>query len=267
MSSPMESPDDEASEFDDVESHESYDQIMTPSRVAPKLEQDYSSMSLLEPGPPRPSHGLMRQIRVGEPPTQYYVPPRMSDYDKARTDRKLSRLQTSWSRSSLVRKQLLTHSEQASPVGSPIEPVSPLGSDSVASDASTISSLSPETPVANHQGEILDLKIQDQRSVQQLAAHIEGMRSQLETHIRLLQDAKQQTIKIQSERAVARMAPMAMTDRRIQQSHSFWSFTPVDIKAIERQRRIEAGRKRGWMRARFDPTRYRRLAEKALAEL
>lgn len=266
-----------ASDFDDLESHESYSQIMTPTRV-PKLERDYSSMSLLQPHSQQMSQGLMRPIRMGEPPKQYHVPPRMPYAGGSYTQSRLPRLQTGAGTGSPVRKQMRTQSEQASPGGSPVPPVSPLGSESVASDASTISSMSPDTPVAGT--EIVDPNPQEtaQRSSEHLKEHLEGMRIQLESHIKLLREAKQQTINIQGERAAARLAPTtegrltalmdaAATDRRIQQSHSFWSFTPQDVKAMENQKRVEAGRERQWTRRRFDPTRYKQLAERALAEL
>lgn len=245
---PWNSPGEATSDFDDLESHDSFDEITTPNRVGSKLERDYSSMSLLQARPPQLSHGLMRPIRTGEPPKKYRVPPPMSYSGNPVGRMALPRLQTSPLKSSAVRKQLLTPSEQASPEGSPIAPVSPLGSEWVASDASTISSLSPDTPVAERRVEFLNPATSREKSAERLEAHLESMRAQLESHVRLLQEAKQQTIMIQSGRAAARMAPSTRTDRRIQQSHSFWSFTPVDDKTVERQRRIEAGRSRGWMR-------------------
>ena len=53
----------------------------------------------------------------------------------------------------------------------------------------------------------------------------------------------------------------------MQSTASYWSFTPEDQKVIEKQKRMQAGRERGWMRARFDRTRYVALADAALAEL
>lgn len=247
-SRPWNSPDDEASDFDDLESHGSFDEIMTPSRIPTKLERDYSSMSLLQAPPPYMSHGVMRPIRVGEPPRQYHVPPSTSYSRGSFARTRLPRLQTTPSKSLAVRKQLLTASEQASPEGSPIAPVSPLGSEWVASDASTISSLSPDTPIAERPIEFLIPENSEGARADRVEAHLEALCTQLESHIRLLQEAKHESIKIQSERAAVRLSPSTGASRRIQQSRSFCSFTPADDKAIERQRRIEAGRSRGWMR-------------------
>lgn len=276
-SASIHSPGTAASDFDELESHDSYNQIMTPTKVLPKLERDYSSMSLLQPPPLQMSQGLMRQIRVGEPPKRYHVPPRMPFTGGLYSQTKWPGLQNSSARDSPVRSQLPTESREASPARSPIPAVSPLGSESVASDASTISSLYPDTPTASHFG-ISDPQRTAHSSSEYLSEHLEGMRVQLETHIKLLQEAKGQAIRIQSERAAARLRPTkqgrltalfdaAATDKKVQQSPSFWSFTPSDVKAIETQRRVEAGRERGWVRVRFDPTRYRQLAETALAEL
>ena len=125
--------------------------------------------------------------------------------------------------------------------------------------------------------------------------HLEAMRDQLETHLALAQNAIQQTLKLQAVRTAARSAispanetpPSTITTtspssspaanyqtvndmiggKRMAASRSFWSFTPSDVKAKERQKRIEEGRARNWQRKRFDPERYIKLAEQALAEL
>jgi hypothetical protein len=184
----------------------------------------------------------------------------------------LPRIDTSPTVSEAVRKQLRTTSEQASPVD--FSPVSPLGSegDTVASDASTISPISPETPIA-------DLQWGSSQDIQQLRLiddHLQGMRNQLQSHIKLLREAKQRTLDLQTERLSARLNPAkasslnavaASKGGSLQQSRSYWSFTPEDQKVLEKQKRVQAGRDRGWMRARFDPTRYTVLADAALAEL
>lgn len=60
--------------------------------------------------------------------------------------------------------------------------------------------------------------------------------------------------------------PMS-TGKKMQATKSFWLFTPDTTKSSDKQKRIEAGRQRGWKRERFQPGRYNLLAERALAEL
>ncbi|KAK3719027.1 hypothetical protein LTR37_004590 [Vermiconidia calcicola] len=277
-SPPIASPSTSASDFDDLESHESFDQIMTPNRF-PKLQRDFSSMHLLQP-PQRPiSHSLMRPVRMGSPAKPYHFPPRPlegSSLDQQRSN--LPKLDTA-PNGSPVRKQLRTASEQASPVE---DLVSPLGSegDSVESDASTISPISPATPIPEAQfmqtSSETDLETAYFYGVEY---HLQAMRTQLNSHIKLLQDAKQKTLDIQTERSAARAAPgmggrvislngaSGATSKQLPQSRSYWSFQPQDLKAAEKFKRIEDGRNRGWSRRRFEPLRYRELAEAALAEL
>ena len=275
------SPGTEASDLDDLESHESFDQIMTPTRM-PKLERDYSSISLLQSQQQQLPQGPMQPLRTDSPLEQYRVPPKLSYTGNAHQSSKLPRLNTGSLSSSPVRKQLRTPSEQVSPIDSPVSPVSPLGSEwderDVTSDVSTISPVSPETPFAGDETLSPNAESSNQH-VHATAEHLKGMRSQLETHIKLLREAKQRTQDVQAERAAARKAPnrggqltafldaSGTRNRRIQQSQSYWSFTPEDIKLIEKQKRIQDGRRRGWMRARFDPTRYSNLADRAMAEL
>lgn len=268
-SPPMHSPG--PSETDDLESHDSFGQIMTPTRL-PKLERDYSSMSLLQP-PQHPVHqGLMKPILLGSPAKPYFTTPSRANTLPARPTRHsmLPRIDTSPSASSPVRKQLRTVSEQASPID--FSPVSPLGSegDTVASDAATISPVSPETPYADIQW---GLSTHDQH-VNSVHHHLQGMRAQLQSHVKLLKEAKQRTLVLQTEQLASRFSSakggrMASGSKggKMQSTASYWSFTPEDQKVIEKQRRIEAGRERLWMRARFDRTRYVTLADAALAEL
>ena len=268
-SPPMTSP--RSSEIDDLESHDSFGQIMTPTRL-PKLERDYSSMSLLQPPRHPVLHGLMKPIRLGSPAKPYFAAPSRSNTLPARPTRHsmLPRIDTS-----PVRKQLRTVSEQASPID--FSPVSPLGSegDTVASDASTISPVSPETPYADMQwgGSKYDLQINS------INDHLQGMRVQLQSHIKLLKEAKQRTLDLQTERLASRLNAAKRSKfgnvieaagskgSNMQSTASYWSFTPEDQKVHEKQRMIQAGKERGWMRARFDPTRYTALADAALAEL
>lgn len=278
-SPPLISPRTVTSDLDDLESHDSFNQIMTPNRV-PKLERDYSSMSLIHTQQQQMSQGLMRPIRIGSPPTKYHVPPKLPYSGAGHQQSKLPRLDTACWSGSPVRKQLRSPSEQVSPIDSP---VSPLGSDwdahDGASDDATISPVSPNTPLVDENIGQSDEADPMQRSVSVVEAHFSGVHSQLESHIKLAHEEKERILRIQAERAAARKDPTlgggltafldatSAKDKRIQQTHSYWSFTPEDVKVLEKQRRIVAGRKRGWMRARFDPTRYQELADKAVAEL
>ena len=275
-SPPMSPPGRATSDMDDLESHESFNEIMTPNRL-PKLERDYSSMSLLQAPLPQTSQGLMHPIRRGSTVKPYHVPPRLpySGYMEQHRSR-LPRLNTgSWD-SSPFRKQLRSPSEEASPV---ISPVSPLGSEAAASDNSTISPISPDTPAAGEEIATPNPSSQ-QLPLDSLDEHLKGMQIQLESHVGLLQDAKQRTLDLQNERAATTRPPpkkggklgaiidaAGAKNQRPPPSRSYWSFTPENIKVVEKQKRIEAARGRGWARKRFDPTRYTELAEKALADL
>jgi len=103
------------------------------------------------------------------------------------------------------------------------------------------------------------------------------MRSQLQTHLALLQRAKLNTTVAQAERAsrlaysrssrVGGTPNSTGTGKHLPQSKSFWSFTPVDVKKAEKQRKIEERRAKGWERKRYRSEKYVALAESALAEL
>jgi hypothetical protein len=100
-----------------------------------------------------------------------------------------------------------------------------------------------------------------------LSEHLDGMRKQINTHINLLRRAKLATTVAQAERASRAQAPALAPQKRIPKSKSFWSFTPTDVKIAEKERKIEEGRARGWVRKRYDPWKYEALVENALAEL
>lgn len=185
----------------------------------------------------------------------------------------------------------------------PIAPVSPLGSEGAASDTSTISPVSPETPA---HGSGIDAPSQtsivrsadDAANRHQIAVneHLTAMRAQLSSHLAMLEKAKQATLSAQAanraERACATApttgTPLAPVPASIDGSvsrpssssskhdsvvsgdgkrgRSYWPGVAESVKA-EKQKRLEAGRKRGWARERFRAERYRELAERALAEL
>ncbi|KAF2719973.1 hypothetical protein K431DRAFT_313761 [Polychaeton citri CBS 116435] len=125
--------------------------------------------------------------------------------------------------------------------------------------------------------------------------NISAIRSQLQRHVELAKQARLVTLTIQASRPASRMASVrydqyGTSDRSegsnlrtvssplqrsrygmevspIPQVRSFWSFTPGNQKEAEKSRRIEAGRKRSWVKPRFNNERYVSLADAALAEL
>lgn len=100
-----------------------------------------------------------------------------------------------------------------------------------------------------------------------LSEQLDGMRKQINTHINLLRRAKLATTVAQAERASCTQAPTKAPQKRIPKSKIFWSFTPTDVKMAEKERKIEEGRARGWVRKRYGPGKYEALVENALAEL
>lgn len=100
-----------------------------------------------------------------------------------------------------------------------------------------------------------------------LSEHLDGMHTQIKTHISLLQRAKLATTVAQTESASRSIPSRTSPQKRVPKSKSFWSFTPVDIKLAEKQKKIEEGRARGWGRKRYRPEKYDVLVENALAEL
>ena len=266
-----------SSDFDDLESHDSFDnEVVTPNRM-PRLPSTFSSMSLLEP--PKQAHGLMRPVRPGSIAKPYQVPLKLSPSGDQRRSR-LPRLATSTSlgspvrQSSPVRKQLRTSDEEWSPIGSPISPVSPLGSSYADSDDVTISPISPSTPVTAQPDSTFDFT-PAKSMVDALDEHIRAFSEHIAAQLELLQEVKQRTLQSQAERMTknnSRAAPAAKQSTlsargEMAQSRSYWLFTSDDMKIAEKQKRIQEGRDRLWARKRFDPSRYRQLAEKALAEL
>lgn len=274
-----------ASEFDDLESHESFNEIMTPSRMPGRLERDYSSMSLIAPTRKQMQQGLMRPVRMGSPPKPYYLSDESTQHFKrfvVQQRTQLPRLDTSPTTTAPARKQLLTASEQASPIDGIDSPVSPLGSEgeSVLSELSTISPISPETPMNWRPHPITHRDIQLQKTRRALTIHIHALRTQLQSHQALLQTAKLQTRAAQLDHALARTAARgpgnalpsrlsgASTERpQSQQSQKAWPTSAEDVRGPHKQSRILAGRARDWRRDRFDPIRYARLADAALSEL
>lgn len=330
------------SDLTDLESHASFDQIMTPHRV---LERDLSRMSLLDEvrspprptglprttstsvsllegfhSPPRPtgiprttstSNSLMRPIRPISPPKAYRVPPKLPDAGQASPSCRMSRLPRLSMRSPRSEAPSGTLTPRCEGRISPSCPVSPLkpGIDEAAAESdSTVSPASPRTPVRHAMGAksplhgfspspeghgILDRRMRD------VIRHLEAMRLQLDSHLKMLQRAKNDTVAKQRQRENQRRniggaspttPPLSYTgscngrfqlhssingpqvagsggNGRIQQMRSFWSFEPAAVTADEKRRRIEAGRQRGWVRERFRADRYQELAEKAMAEL
>jgi hypothetical protein len=100
-----------------------------------------------------------------------------------------------------------------------------------------------------------------------LSEHLEGMHTQIKTHFGLLHRAKLATTVAQADRACRSRISGYTPQKRMPQSKSFWSFTPVNVKLAERQKKIEEGRASGWQRKRYKPERHDALVDNALAEL
>ncbi|KAI7225699.1 hypothetical protein KC330_g9065 [Hortaea werneckii] len=169
------------SDLTDLESHSSFDHIMTPHRL---LERDLSRMSLIDEmrspprptglprttstsvsllegfhSPPRPtgiprttstSNSLMRPIQSGSPPKAYRVPPKLPDAGKLSPSRRMSRLPRLSMRSPRPEAPSRVLSPSSEGDISPSCPVSPLrpGIDEAAVESdSTVSPASPRTPV------------------------------------------------------------------------------------------------------------------------
>lgn len=318
---PPESP--KESDISDTESHDSFDDIMTPHRILKRdvsrmslldrpLQRDYSSMSLLDTRPALSksvSQGLLRPIRPGSPPKQYHLPPRLPYSGHSLYHINVPKLRLSSPRGSPLTNAPTTLSKSrqpvpqttSSPAGSPDSrphhgnesPVSSLDSDILDIEGSVTSPVSPQTPPGEAQQSTTrpttaEAVLEDKMSASsldltRLTEHLSAMRTQIQTHITLLQRAKLATTVAQAERASrSTMSANARLDggvfgrgpamatpaaRRIPQSKSFWSFTPVDVQAAERKKRIAEGRARGWERKRYTSEKYVALAEKALAEL
>ncbi|KAK5172237.1 uncharacterized protein LTR77_003875 [Saxophila tyrrhenica] len=266
------------SDLDDLESHNSFNDIMTPTRWPTRLERDYSSMSLLQPAQRQMSHHLMRPVRMGSPAKSYHLPSIPQTQQRAQ----LLRLNTAPTHSSPVRKQLLTQSEQASPVWEQFSPVSPLDSDDEDSfsDTGTISPISPETPW-HHDHWVSALTSRSHHVL--LEEHLHALQTQIHTHIRLLQTAQQRTLEAKAARTLAHESMFKgqrgqarargsgsgseMAGKRMLSERSYWSFTTEEVRQVEKRNRILAAKVRGWRRERFDGERYRELAARALAEL
>ena len=327
------------SDLSDLESHASFRQIMTPNRV---LERDISSMSLIDDmQPKRPSglprttstsvsllqnlptkpstglprttsgyQGILNPFRPDSPPKAFAVPPRLPYVDSAAgRHSKMLKIATRATPQITPSKQMRepwTDEERSSPV-------SPLKDDyDGASDSSTISPISPETPIhqdsaCGTESNVSPAKWEEmtpERQRHRLDYNLIAMRTQLASHLDMLEKAKTATVEKQAVRAAERAASTAPSvgtplpqirgsfasassdsrpgsrgtgvahdsstsgeSRCMQQTRSFWSFKPAAVMAEEKRRRIEEGRQRGWKKARFRPDRYQELAERALAEL
>ncbi|KXS98143.1 hypothetical protein AC578_9406 [Pseudocercospora eumusae] len=320
------SPAQTASELDDIESHASLD----PATPKP-LPREQSRMSLLDSSPldqrapvasmtslsvqrQKSVAGLMRPIRPGSPAKAFHIPPKLPYSESASRRRSmLPRLSIAQQTSSSPASSYLSYaSMQSEDIRSPVSPVSPIsraGSDSH-SDDTPVSPISPQTPhppapppvyhePAYNEPIYSTAVIQeepeeglDEAALLRFIDHLNAMRCQIEAHLTMLYNSKDQLYQLQKDKKAAAEARMgaAMPDnardsgkyffsspapsrdrspeaKPIPQSRSYWSFVPGDVKVDEKKKRVEAGRGRKWARKRFDPTRYQELAEKALAEL
>lgn len=98
-------------------------------------------------------------------------------------------------------------------------------------------------------------------------AHEEALQLQLRTHLDEVHRLKTETVTVQAERARERARKAMSMPTKLPQSRSFWSFKDPQTETTERTARIEKGRARGWTRERFDPKKYSKLADEAMAEL
>lgn len=289
------------SDVSDLSSHESFDEIMTPTRLVDRdisrislldkpLPRDYSSMSLIDRKPSlhrSTSQGLLRPIRPGSPPNPFHLPPKMPYLGQRQVTSRipqLPRLHITDSPTKRPRSRLVQSQDP-----SPVSPVSPLGSEA-GSDICTLSPVSARTPtpLPTPTPDSEDQEVDTTR----IEEHLQAFRSRLHTHLRLVQSALLLTSIAQNKRA-ARSSPLSENfgpyggvpqakdgrpvkfdgDRApsgkggLAHAKSFWSFKPEDVQADEKRKRIEARRAQGWKRDRFRPEKYHTLAENAMAEL
>lgn len=331
--SSFDSPAVATSDLDDLESHDSFSELLTPHRVlnrensrmslleatppvkrhsrhisgpyeppvASRMQRDFSRMSLLETPPRKPmSQGLLRPIRPGSAPKRFYIPPRLEDTSQIPHKKAGKQVtEVAWNsspRSSVILD--LDTSLRGQPGRPPqVSPISRMDSaHRYSSDVSTISSISPLTPKRTRNASLSSDQDVDESLCLRFNDHMDSMRMQLETHISLVQLAKDQLRELQAERASSKVAPRfgtplrersgnvdgavnrsdAMDDGEALNSsaglprlRSYWSFVPVDAKATEKEKRIQAGRDRKWERKteRFNPRKYQDLCERALSEL
>ena len=192
----------------------------------PRLERDYSSMSLLNARPrltKSTSQGLLRPIRPGSPPKAHHLPPKLSYFGQ-------------------------DHSSHSSRAPSPL-PQTPV-----------VVSM-PLTPTYQPVSE------EQNMDLTRLFTHLEGMRTQINTHITLLRRAKLATTVAQAERASRAKGSRHAPQTRVPHSKSFWSFKPEDVQMAEKEKKIEEGRGRGWARKRYNSEHCDSLIDNALAEL
>ncbi|KXL41333.1 hypothetical protein M433DRAFT_139075 [Acidomyces richmondensis BFW] len=248
------------------------------------------------------SRGLLKPIRMGSPAKAYYVPPQLTyTGPSVRPQNALPKLTTDHLQRP-TRRPLRHEDDGPSPEA---DPVSPLGPNDNFSDDSTISPVSPVTPSYESGLDSLSLRTEEKKVgdsyVRRWSEHLMAMRTQLECHLAMLDKALEQTVAAQTARVCAHAsaspsssAPFPPVHANVNDSgtisrpgtssskhdsvisssakglsvaRSYWSFKPEEVKIEEKQKRIQEGRARGWRRERFDPKKYRELAEKAMAEL
>jgi hypothetical protein len=281
-------------DFDDLDSHSSFDQIRTPGRGLPR---DYSRITLMN-SPSIQLHKAGPAHRRVDSAMQHNLWP-----DRPSTpapDRPFSSHQ---SRPSLPQLSIVskpTHTTLLSPQDSTypspeyMDPVSPLCPADYAS-ASSNSPISPTTPTATVDTYDLYSAVSTQNSREEEEFHdaeesfaaadhfrgnVEGMRARIRRHISQLQDTRSAVLAKQAEKRDRRITTAAQQQQQQKKSEkedastqklphakSYWSFVPAHIKANEKQERIVAGRARNWERKRFQPQRYQELCEQALGDL
>lgn len=125
----------------------------------------------------------------------------------------------------------------------------------------------PDVAVTSPPDELVARPVEIYFDLARLSEHLDGMHTQITTHISLLHRAKLVATVAQTERASRSIPSRSSPQKRVPKSKSFWSFTPVNVKLAEKQKKIEEGRARGWERKRYRPEKYDALVDDALAEL
>ncbi|CAD0098523.1 unnamed protein product, partial [Aureobasidium mustum] len=125
----------------------------------------------------------------------------------------------------------------------------------------------PPSPTPSHRS----VKPSVSRAQAAYLVHLAALHVQITTHLHQLLDLKQSTTTEQEERvrrqSGSTSSASAKANTRLPQSRSFWSFKDAEAEKQEKQARIKEGRARGWKSERFEPKKYKELAENALTEL
>jgi hypothetical protein len=238
---PAGSPHTSIADLDDLESHDSFSQLMTPNRVlkrmsikAPSPEtvpawknpytipREYSRMSLVDKPSPPHAHGLPREYsrmslidfnRYARPTSQSLMHPiRLGSPAKPykQPDQPFEGRPTRLScRIPQPTKIMRTQSEERTPRAISPDPVSPVTASPVRSSPVSVISVEyfehqvrADTPILSEPD-----KTFPEQSLLRLTDHVAAMRIQLKTHVVLVHHAKRQLERTLANRDVARGMP------------------------------------------------------------